>query len=442
MKKLIALQIAILIGQSAFTQVKSFSLTEAQAYAVENGYASKNAALDIESAQKEVKKTMAIGLPQISGSAQYQQFLDIPVQLVPAEFFNGEVGEFAAVQFGTEYNFTGSLTASQLIFDGSYIVALQASKTYLELSRNALIKTESEVKAVVASSYFTVLLASENIRILGESMTSLQQTLSETTALYEEGLTEEQDVDQLNINQLNIQNNIDNAQKQLEIAKKQLNFLLGLDLDLDLELTDDIESLSQLSNQPEYLLTEPNLLTHPDILIAKTNINVNELMLKKERYDYFPTLSMNLTTQRIAQRNEFNFFAEKPWYPTTIFGVTLNVPIFSSFMKKHEIHQAEVGLEKAQLQYKEAEDELKLAIERSRSEYDNAMRSYKTQEQSLQLAQKIRDKTMIKYKEGVSSSFELNVAERQLLSEQTNYINAAYNLLNAKQQLDKSLNLY
>jgi len=433
----------MLFGSMASAQSLSLSLIEAQQMAIDSSYATRNARFNTEKKRKEVKDVLANGLPQINGSAELQNFLDIPVQLVPAEFFGGEAGDFAEVKFGTKYNFNAGISATQLIFDGTYIVGLKASRTVVELSTNLELKSEQEIKFNVAEAYHTVLLAAENLKILQENLGNIQKTLDDTQALFENGLTEQQDVDQIKLNRNQIQINIDNTQRFLDISRQTLNFLIGIDLAREVVLTDNIENLVLISNDEKYLERDPELYTHPDYLVAKSNLEIQGLTVDGNKAAYYPSLSGFFNYRQTAQRNEFNFFDDnEPWFPTSIIGLQLNVPIWSSFQRKARVQQAEIGFKQSLMQLEQTEENLKLGVERARSNYENALKKWGNQKESIELARSISDKTNIKYSEGIASSFELNVAESQLLNEQSKYIQAALDLLTAKQNLDKALNIY
>jgi len=437
------LLIGLLFATAVQAQPLSLSLEQARQMAVDSSYATRNARYDTEKKRKEVKEVLAAGLPQVNGSAQFQNFLDIPVSLVPAEFTGGEPGDFTALQFGTKYNLTAGLSASQLIFDGTYLVGLKASKTVVQLSINQELRTEMEIKLNVGESYYTVLLAEENIKVLQENLDNLDKTLRDTRALYENGLTEEQDVDQLQLNKNQVQINYDRSLQFLDVSRQTLNFLLGLELERDVVLSDKIEDLVKLNNNMAYLETAPNLTAHPDYLLAKSNLEIQELTVRGEKSYYYPSLSAFFNHQQVGQRNEFNFLdGDEPWYPTTIVGATVNVPIFSGFRRNARLAQAKIGFEQGVLQLEQTEENLRLGITRSRSNYANALKTWENQKQSYELARRISEKTNIKYTAGVSTSFELNVAESQLLNEQGKYIESAYNLLTAKQELDAALNVY
>jgi outer membrane protein len=433
--------LGLVLSAQVIAQPLAVSLEEAIQIAVDSSYVTRDAEFNLEKKEREVQEVIAIGLPQVNASAQFQNFLDIPVSLVPAEFFGGDAGDLSEVQFGVNYNLTGSITASQLIFDGTYFIGLQAAKTVVEFSRVLQSKAEQEIKVATADAYYTTLLAQANFDILTENVANLDKTLEETRALYENGLTEEQDVDQLELNRNKLIISRDNTQRILNISKQALLYIMGLSIDTQITLTDDIESLVALSNSPEYLQTEPDLYTHPDYLLARTSVELADLQIRGDKAMFYPSLSGFFTHQQVGQSNDFEFFESgASYFPTTVWGATLNVPIFSGFQRKRQLQQSEIAFDQSQMQLRQAEDGLKLDIIRTRSNYEGALKNWENQKRSFELAQRINKKTTIKYSEGVADSFELNISENQLLQEQTRYIQTALELLNAKKALDKALN--
>lgn len=430
-------------GVALVAQPLQLSLKEAERQALEHSYAMVNAEMDISASEREVKEVLAVGLPQVNASVDYQQFLQIPVQLIPGEFFGLPSGEFAEVQFGVEYNVTANIRASQLLFDGTYLVGLRAAKTAVELTANAKVKTAAEVRTSVSEAYCTALVAKENERILTENLEAVNELLSETEILYQSGLIEEQDVDQLRLNRKQIENSLESTRRYLEISMKSLNFLMGIEIDTEVELTDDIDELVRLNNNAAYLQRDHVMERHPDIRIARTSVTVQELTLQGSRAAYLPTINLFVNHQQNAQRNDFNFTESgRPWFPATILGVTMDIPIFSSFQRKNNVQRSQIELDRSQVNLNRAEEKLRLEQIRAMADYENAMKVWDTQKESTELAERINERTATKYKEGVASSTDLNVARTQMLNEQGRYVDAALKLLTAKQELDKAFNLF
>ncbi|MEM9051847.1 MAG: TolC family protein [Bacteroidota bacterium] len=442
MTRLTLTALAIAISTVVSAQQLAVSLEEAIQIAVDSSYATRDAQFNLEKKEREVQEVIGLGLPQVSSQAQFQNFLQIPTTLIPAEQLGGDVGEFVEAEFGVDYNLNGSIQASQLIFDGTYFIGLQAAKTVVEFSRIEKSKAVQDIKLATADAYYTTLLAQANFDILTENVNNLDKTLEETKALYENGLAEEQDVDQLELNRNKLVISRDNTERILIISKQALLYIMGLPISTDITLTDSIESLVEINNSADYLQQDPNLYSHPDYLLAQTGVALADLQVRGDKATFYPSLTGFISYQQLGQSNEFNFFDSdvETFFPTSVWGLTLNVPIFSGFQRKRQLQQSQIAFEQSQMQLRQAEDGLRLEIVQAKSNFEAALKNWENQKRSYELAQRINKKTTIKYSEGVADSFELNVAESQLLQEQTAYIQTALNLLNAKKALDKALN--
>jgi outer membrane protein TolC len=229
--KHLSILIFLLLFSLGFSQAypERLSLQEAIDYALENNRIVKNAARDIEVAKKQKWETIATGLPQFDASINYQNFLKQQVSVIPAEFFGGNPGEFAEVIFGTKQNATATATLNQLIFDGSYIVGLQSTKVFLEISKNAKDKTDLEVREAVINAYGNVLVSIEGVKIIEKNISVIQDNLDETTKIYENGLEELESVEQLQITLSNLQSDYDNLKRLEVIAFQMLNITLGIE---------------------------------------------------------------------------------------------------------------------------------------------------------------------------------------------------------------------
>ena len=182
----------------------SFTLEEAIEFAIDSSYTTINARRDIAIAIKQKWEAISSGLPQINADVSYQNLLKQPVTLIPGEITGGEPGSFVPVVFGTEQNANLVATLDQLIFDGSYLVGLQAAEAFLDFSENAAEKAGLEVRRGVINAYGSVLLAEEIIDIFERNKTNLEKNLFETRKTFENGLAEEEDVEQLEITLLDI----------------------------------------------------------------------------------------------------------------------------------------------------------------------------------------------------------------------------------------------
>jgi len=417
-----------------------FSLQEAQSYAISNSYKSINAGKDVQIADKKVLETIGTGLPQINASGSYQQYVQTPLSLIPASAFGGPEGEFQEVFLGTERQMGLNLRAEQLIFSGSYIVGLQAAKTYLQISKNDKKKTTIEVRNMVTVAYGNALVAVKNVEILKGNVESAEQSAFEIGELYKNGFAEEQDKDQIDLTLATVKNAKEQAVRSVGVVNNQLKFILGMDIASTLRLSDDLQTVTSLSSSEEYLTKVFDVSSHIDYQIINTQEKASSLLLKQQKSTALPSLSAFYNLSTNAFSNEFDFFDSKRFYNGQLVGLNLNIPLFSGFGRMTRIQQAQLNVEKIVVAKRQVEQQLSINAQNSKSQYTFARSQYKTTEGNLHLAQRIYNKTKIKYEEGISSSLELTQTNNQLLESQGNFIQAAVQLIQAKSNLDKALN--
>lgn len=415
----------------------SFTLGEAIAFALENNYKALNADRDIIDARNQKWETIASGLPQITGDISYQNFLKQPVSLIPAEFFGGEPGEFQPIVFGQPQQATATATLRQQVFDGSYIVGVQATKAFLSYSQNNKEKTQQEVRKAVVEAYGNVLLAGESVSILKNNLEALSENLYETRKLYENGLAEEESVEQLQITFSTVESQLNNAIRLEKITLQMLNLVLGLPLDSPTALEEDLDDLAKAYVDPA-LLNAPFIMENNVDYKLVNNLNEQryyELKLAKSRA--LPTLNAFLNYGSTAFSDSFTFFdGDQQWFDSSILGFDLSIPIFSSLKRSASTQRAKIALEKAKTQLTETEEQIRLQLEKAKSDYQLAIEQYATTQENLDLAERIERKNQIKYKEGIASSFELRQAQTQLYSAQQEYLQSMVNVITAKTELE------
>ena len=420
---------------------KSFSLQEAIDFALQNNRTAINASRDIEAAKAQKWETIATGLPQLNATVDYQNFLKQQISLIPAEFLGGNPGEFAELTFGTKQNVSAFATLNQKIFDGSYIVGLQSAKVFLEISQNAKIKTDLEVRQAVINAYGNVLLSDEGVVILERNVDVLEKNLFETQKIFENGLGEEEGVEQLQITLSNIQSSLQNLNRLKILAYQMLNITMGLDVDNKTIISDNLETLTQQNITLGLLEADVNVENTIDYQIADNEKTTKELMVKYEKSKALPTLNAFLNGGYSGYSDKFNFTnGNQDWYGSSLFGVSLKIPIFSSGMRSAQTQRAQINLEKAETNLTETEQVLKLEIASAKSKYQFAIEDYENKKRNLRLAERIETKNETKFFEGIASSFELRQAQTQLYSAQQEFLQAMLDVINSKASLETVLN--
>ncbi|TRO67196.1 TolC family protein [Christiangramia sabulilitoris] len=452
-----------LMAQEQPNQTYSFSLAEAIEFGIENNYQSRIAEKDIEIALKKKWEIIAQGLPQISGAVDYQNFLKQPVTLLPAaafdntestidivqEYFNNvernntpvDAPEgFIPVRFGTKQSVNANATWSQLIFDGTYIVGIQSVQTLLQISKNAKTKTDLEIKKAVINAYGNVLLAEESVEIYRKNVRTLQKTYDDTKLIFENGLTEQEDVEQLEITLINLKNNLNRSERMRSIAYEMLNLSLGIPVENKVILTNNLNELAIKFYEPELLEENIPVEDNIDYRIAKNSAESAQIQIRLQKARALPTLTGFVNYGYQGFSDEFTFLnGNQEYFGQSILGISLNIPIFSSGMRSSRTKQREIEYEQALLNLERTENEVKGQINMARSEYDYAIENYQNSLRNLELAERIEKKNQVKFFEGIASSFELSEAQRQLYTAQQNYLQSMYNVITAKVELENLL---
>lgn len=420
----------------------SLSLQQAMDMAAKQSYAVQASALEAEKARSKVKEITAIGLPQVNGEVQLQNFIDPPTQLVPNFFTPGFGPEYVAAQFSLPWNTSAGVTLTQLIFDGSYLIGLKATRTLAEQSQQELEKAEADARNQAAKAYFGVLAAEEGARLAGEGIPLLERSVNEVTAMMEAGFMEATDVDRLTIQLEQTRTQQRSFQQQASVARMLLALTLGLPQGTPVTLTDDLAKI--LADANETSLSEQSFVpsTHVEQRAADTFVLLQDLNRRNERSKALPSLAGFFNHQQVWNGPSFDPGGEYPFYPTTLWGLKLNVPIFSSGNRYHKVKQAQLALQQTEVNRTATEQRLIAMAEQNRTQARTAFDNFRTEERNLALAKKIMDRTTIKFTNGSSSSFELTQEQGNHLLAQQLYVQRLVELLTARADLRKALDLY
>ena len=465
MKKYLIIIISLFLGFSGYAQKTKMmlSLDEAIQIALKNSYNTKVSKNNVLSAKETVWETTATGLPQINATINYQNFIKQPVSLLPAAAFDNtssvvETVEdyfgiqanrdpaapegFIPVVFGTQQNINASVTLTQLLFDGSYLVGLQASRAYLKISEQANEKTELLTREAVINAYGTVLVTEKSVDILKGNLKILEKNLNDAKKIYENGFNEQEDVEQLEITYGTLKNQLSNMERMKEIAYQMLNLALGTSTNTSLTLTDSLDSLAETHINLELISQPFNLSNHIDLKIAENDRESKRLMMQLEKSKALPSLSAFVNYGKQAFSDTFTFFrGNQQWFDSSLMGVSLNVPIFSSLGRKAKTAQARIALETADVRLEETKQRLSLLAEKAKNEYQLSIENYTTAKRNVELSERIEKKQRIKFFEGISSSFDLLQAQNQLYTQQQNYVQSMLELIAKKAALETALNV-
>ena len=440
MKKLL-LFFLFLISAVSFKSQASFSLEDALSYALLNNIEYKNSRIDLNIAEQKVKESVSTGLPKITSSVGFQNYINLPTTVIPSNAFNplAPADEFEELQFGTSINTTGTLKIDQLIFSATYVAGLKAAKVYKELTAKVTEKSLQDTKEKVVGAYYAYLILEENKTLLNNSLINLNAIQKETEILVSEGLFEQINLDQINYSVLKLNNQISQIDHQATNSINILKFVIGFPQDSSLTLSNSLTDFNAENVSLDQFQISPSQML--DYQIVDENRKLSLLTLKMNKVSAIPSISGFFSHQQTALRNEFNLLsADKPWYPSTFWGININIPIFTSGESLAVTKQSELAFKKSENLLLSVEQGLKQQLSQLYTEYNLALYALENDKENLILSQKILSNTLTRFKEGLKSGLEVAQAQNQEISAQNQLLQSHFNLLLAKLKLDKLMN--
>lgn len=417
------------------TETASYSLQQCVQYALQNSRTLANATLDEEIAMAKVGEVRGLGLPQVTLAGQLLRNIEIQKQFIPANAFNptAPAGEIQALGFGVPYssNLTGSV--SQLLFDGSYIVGLQASRTYVDLARKNTQVTTNTIIQNVSKAYYLAVINLERLTLFDANISRLDSSLKELKALNKAGFAESIDVDRLQVayNNLLIEN--EKSVKLVELSGLLLKYQMGMPLTANLSLTQRIKDF-----EGQGFVADNNTVSYEErseYSLLLTQKRLNQLDLKSSRFRSFPTLAAFGNLGYNTGSLDFKPFNYK-WFNFSFVGLSLSMNLFDGFQRRYKIQGTKLNIEKTENNLKNLEQSIDLQVSQAKINYNNSIKTLGTQKENLALAQKVVAVAQKKYKQGVGSNLEVTTAETSLKETQVNYYNALYETLSSKVDLD------
>jgi len=441
---------------------QEFDLSKCLDYAMANSVSVQNAKLDERIAESKVRETAGLGLPQINGSVglnhniKLQRFFT--VYSTNSFFFGGQAipglqeGDVVSAQnfFQLKSSGNAGISVSQLLFNGSYIVGLQASNAYKELSVLNTERQQAELVDQVTRSYYLVIINRERMKLFDRNLERLDTLLRNTTALNEKGFVEAIDVDRLRVAKNNLITEREKFSNLVRLSVELLKFQINYPMDQELKVIGDLLGMDVSVNLDSYA-SGFSYQDRPDVRVLEGNRRLQQLSLRNSYAASLPSLVAVGSTGRSTQSPNIGGlfrtntqvadngrFGPDAWYPYTFVGVTMNVPIFSGLQRTYRIQQDKITLNKVENALRQVKSGVDLEVRQSILTYQNTSRSLEAQRMNVSLAENISRVARVKYEQGVGSSLEVMDAETALREAQVNYQSSLYEVLLAKLSLDKA----
>jgi len=444
---ILALSQMILAGQQTFT------LAEAVNYALEHHESLQLSRLDADLAEWQYKEALSIGLPNVRGNADYTYYYQRPVQptadfispavfgilfqedvIEPRELGPPQTFEFAFVQ---RHNVNLSITGEVLVFDGNFLKGLKAARLFIDLASKQIRLTEQDIVQNVTRAYQGVLVAERNQNIIQDNIDNINDALSEAEVTYENGFIEELDVDRLKLSLENLKIEKLKLNKLIDLSYNALKFQMAHPLEESFIVSDQLESsVEQLINDPRGFIDDIDPSKRPEHNILVDAITLDYADLDRIKQGYLPSVTASASFGQMLQRDGLFNSNESGFLGNGTVGLRARIPIYDGGLTKSRIQQKKIEIEKKEIQLADFDRAMHLQVLNARGNFESAQLSLDNAKKVLTLNEKIYEKARIKYREGVGSSIEVTQAEASLYQSQAQYINALYDLLTTKTEID------
>lgn len=417
------------------------SLEEAMDLAVKNNVQAKNARLDIDKQKAVNAEVSGLALPNIKAKGEFNDYINPIQSFVPAEFIGGPPGTFVAVPFTPKFSSTASVTGTQILFDGSVMVALQARNALMRLYEQSSILTDEEIRYNIQKAYQAIVVAQRQTKILDESIAFARSIAYDFNAMYETGFVEKIEADRVMVQVNNLASDSLKVHSMLDISMQMLKYQMGLGDEQYIQLTDtSIEE--QIQDAEMLLLQDLNFTNRTDYNLMQTQLKLNEYDLKRHKLSGMPSLAVFGSAAYTYASNTFSDVFDKQYIFYSLVGVQLNIPIFDGLQRHNRVKQAKISVMQTRNNIDNLELGMKFQKNQSSTQLKNALLTLRNEQRNLDLAKNVLQLSRGKYKAGVGSNLEVSQAQTEMLRAQNNYFQALLDAANAKADLKKALGEY
>lgn len=433
--------LSLLSFRSASAQeAVSLTLDQAIDYALKHSVAARNARIDVALQKAQNREVSGSALPQISGDGKYTQFFDVQQAFLPSQFLQQMPGDWVPVSFSPKLSSVGQINASQVLFNGSILVALQARKTLMELaSLNANLKDE-DIRYNIRKAYIGLQIAHRQQDLMASSLELVRNSTHDLEVTYENGLVEKIEVTRMQVQLSNLQADSINLGGLIEVSEKMLKYTMGMDLNTPIRLVDG-DKLDDIQ-QASMLLTRDaaydNVLTYQ---LAQTGLKLQEYDLKRYRFEGLPTLAAFGGMGYNRSSNKVSDLVNKPYPGFSFAGVQLTVPIFDGMQRRSRVSAAKLKVEKAKNDLENAKLGIDVQTKSARTKLMSALQTIEGRKRTMELANSVLDLSKRKYKLGVGSNQDVVLAQKDWLEAQNNYFTSLQAVYDAQADLQKALGL-
>ncbi len=409
----------------------ALGVQDAIGLAKKNNIAVKIALTNLAIQEQDNKVLTAQALPTIAGTGGSTDYFNIPVTLVPGEFFQQPPGTFFPVAFQQKYIASGGFTLTQTLFDGSVFVGLKARSRALDYYKKAIDMTVEDLSVNVYKVYYQLVVSKTQIQLQDSNISRASKLLHDTRVMNENGFSEKLDVDKAAVQLTNLETAKHNTETTITNAFLQLKFLIGIPAADSIILTTEFNEADLKGGVP--IDIDYSFKNRYDYQYLEISKQLSEFDIKRYQSAYYPTLKLNSAYQKNAANNTYDFFTKSgTWYTTSYVGLAVDVPIFSGFAKNARLKKARLNSSLISDQIENLKLNINLEVANAKNNFVNAIQTMDSQKENMQVAESVYNQTKKKFESGLSTNTDLSNSQSDLITAQSNFLNALYTAVLAK----------
>ena len=408
------------------TLLHNATLENCVEYALKNQPLIKQSLIDENIANQEIKSKLADWYPQLNFNFNYQHNYKLQTSVIQGN----------TVRFGVINTSSAQFSLNQTIFDRDVLLASSTAGDVRKQAEQSTTENKIDVVVSVSKAFYAALLAQNQIDLVNEDITRLTQSEKDTYNQYKSGVVDKTDYMRATVALNNAKAEQNQDKEMLKTSYAYLKQQMGYPTNEKLKLNYDTTEMEE-----DILIDTTNTIdfnNRIEFQLLKTEKRLQEANLDYYEWSFIPSLSA------FGEYN-FNFFNDKlsqlykQDYPTAYVGLQLSFPIFEGGKRFQQIEQAKLELKRYNYDFESLKNSINTEYVQALSNYKSNLENFLTQRKNLSLAKEVYNTIEFQYKSGVKAYLDVITAETDLRTTQVNYINALYQVLSSKLDLQKAL---
>ena len=342
------------------------------------------------------------------------------------------------IEMGRRNQVTFGLSAAMPLVNVQLWESLRLTGDQVELAVEQARESRLGTVTSVKQAFFSVLMAKASYDVYNAVYENAVENFKLTQMRYNAQKASEMDLARAQSSVAAAVPNLYNAENSISLALWQLKAVMGVDLDMDIDVAGALEDYASHMFFDINEGSEASLDRNTQMRQLATQAEMLAKQIRMQQYAYLPSLSMQVSYNYYTQSDKFNLSQWK-WLPSSTLVFSLSIPIFSGGQRYHAVKQARVQAAELDLQRVNAERQLRIGIRQSLSTMETSMRSYDSAKEALKSAEKAYDIAAKSYQVGRSTLTDLNNTELTLTQTKLQALQAVYNFVNAKAGLEQTL---